>query len=72
MMKPVTVFTEAEVQQFVEEGFIRLDGAFLREIVDQGRALMWRNTGCDPDGNYSPIERAVRLGLELKTATESS
>lgn len=30
------------------EGFVRLDRAFPRELAEAGRAILWRDTGCDP------------------------
>src|SRR5882672_5968024 len=41
--------SDAQVQQFIEDGFIRIDRAFPRELADAGRAILWRDTGCDPD-----------------------
>jgi len=39
---------DAQVKRFIKYGFIRLDHAFPRELADEGRELLWRDTGCDP------------------------
>ena len=37
------------VDQFVEEGFVRIDNAFPRAIADAGLAALWQAVGCDAD-----------------------
>lgn len=54
--------TNAQVEQFIEEGFVRLDHAFPRALADEGRALLWRDTGCDPEGPATWTRPVVRLG----------
>jgi hypothetical protein len=41
--------SDAAVEQFIETGFVRIDRAFPREVADEGRAILWRDTGCDRD-----------------------
>ena len=41
------------IEQFVEEGYVRLDNAFPRELAGKGREILWRDTGCDPDDRSS-------------------
>lgn len=50
------------VRRFVEDGFIRIDGAFPRALADEGRELLWRDTGCDPDDPATWTKPVVRLG----------
>jgi len=38
-----------QIRQFIEQGFVRLDQAFPRDLADKGREILWRDTGCDPD-----------------------
>src|SRR3954449_10704960 len=47
-----------QIQQFIEEGFVRLDKAFPRDLADKGREILWRDTGCDP-GDPSTWTRPV-------------
>ncbi len=58
----MTELSEAEVNQFIEEGFLRLEHAFPRELADQGRALLWRGTGCDPANPATWTQAVIRLG----------
>jgi len=51
-----------EVDRFIENGFVRLDHAFPRELADAGRALLWRDTGCAPDEPATWRQPVVRLG----------
>ena len=51
-----------QIQQFIEEGFVRLDQAFPRDLADEGRAILWRHTGCDPDDPTTWTKPVVWLG----------
>lgn len=53
---------DPEVQQFIEGGFVRLERAFPRELAEQGRAILWRDTGCDPDDPATWTRPVIRLG----------
>ena len=54
--------TERDVEQFIAEGFVRVDGAFPRELAEAGRALLWRDTGCDPHDPATWTRPVIRLG----------
>jgi hypothetical protein len=51
-----------QIQQFIEEGFVRVDQAFPRELADQGRAILWSQTGCDPADPTTWTKPVVWLG----------
>ena len=51
-----------QIQQFIQEGFVRRDKAFPRELADKGRAILWRHTGCDPDDPTTWTRPVVWLG----------
>jgi hypothetical protein len=59
---PVRALSNAQLQQFVQDGFVRLDGAFPRELAEEGRAIMWRDLGCDPDDRKTWTRPVIRLG----------
>jgi hypothetical protein len=61
-MPSAPTLSPREVQQFIEQGFVRLDDAFPRELADQGREILWRDTGCDPDDPSTWMEPVIRLG----------
>jgi hypothetical protein len=50
----------AQIQQFIEQGFVRIDNAFPRELAEQGRAILWRDLPCsehDPSTWTRPVIR---------------
>src|SRR5690606_33342843 len=54
--------TPSQVEQFITSGFVRLDGAFPAALADEGRAILWRDTGCDPNDPATWTRPVVRLG----------
>ena len=38
-----------DIARFIRDGFLKIEGAFPRRLADEGRAILWRDTGCDPD-----------------------
>jgi hypothetical protein len=53
---------DAQIQQFIQDGFVRIDAAFPRDLADEGRAILWRDTGCDPDDPATWTRPVIRLG----------
>jgi hypothetical protein len=51
----------AQIDQFITDGFVRIDNAFPRELADQGRAFLWTQTGCDPDDPTTWTRPVIRL-----------
>lgn len=56
------MLSDAQVRRFIEDGFVRIDGAFPREIADDGRARIWQAIGCDPDDPATWTRPVVRIG----------
>lgn len=52
---------DAQIQQFIDDGFVRIDRAFPRELAGQARAIMWRDLPGDPDDPASWTRPVVRL-----------
>lgn len=52
-----------QIAAFIEDGLIRLDQAFPREIADQGRAILWRDTGAVENDPATWTQPVVRLGM---------
>ncbi len=50
------------VQRFIERGFLRLEGAFPRQLADECREILWRDTGCDPRDPTTWTRPVIRLG----------
>jgi hypothetical protein len=55
--------TTLDLDAFVTDGFVRLPDAFSREIADAARALLWRDTGCDPANPVTWTRPVIRLGM---------
>jgi hypothetical protein len=58
----VRALSDAQLQQFVQDGFVRIERAFPRELADEGRAILWRDTGCDPGDPKTWTRAVIRLG----------
>lgn len=43
------VLADVQQRQFVRDGLVKLGNAFSTEIAADGRAILWRDTGCDPE-----------------------
>ncbi|WP_280335565.1 phytanoyl-CoA dioxygenase family protein [Nocardia wallacei] len=56
------MLTEAQIDSFIADGFVRVEQAFPREVADAGREILWRETGCDPDDPSSWTQPVIRLG----------
>lgn len=52
-----------QIEQFVTDGFVRIDGAFPRTLADEARAVLWQATGCSPDDPASWTQPVIRLGM---------
>jgi Phytanoyl-CoA dioxygenase (PhyH) len=51
----------AQIEQFIQEGFVRIDEAFPRHLADEGRAIMWRDLPFDADNPASWTRPMIRL-----------
>jgi hypothetical protein len=56
------VLSDAEIGQFVRDGFVKIERAFSRSDAEAGRAILWRDTGCDPDDRATWTKPVIRLG----------
>jgi hypothetical protein len=53
----------AQIEQFITDGFVRIDGAFPRTLADEARVILWQATGCSPDDPATWTQPVVRLGM---------
>jgi hypothetical protein len=60
--KPARVLSDAQIEQFIQDGFVRIDRAFPRELAEQGRAMLWRDLPCDPQKPATWTQPVIRLG----------
>ena len=52
-----------QIEQFITDGFLRIDRAFPRTLADEARAILWRATGCNPDKPATWTQPVIRLGM---------
>jgi hypothetical protein len=53
----------AQVEQFITDGFVRVDHAFPRRFADEARSILWKATDCDPDDPATWTQPIIRLGM---------
>jgi len=58
----VRALSDTQIQQFIQDGFVRIDRAFSRTLADECRANLWHETGCDPDDPATWTKPVIRLG----------
>lgn len=62
MLHDQLALSAAQIEQFVHDGFVRIDGAFPRELADACRSILWLATGCAEDQPSTWIHPVVRIG----------
>ena len=56
------VLSDAQKEQFVHDGFVKMENAFPPETAAEVRAILWRAVGCNPDDRNTWTRPVVRLG----------
>lgn len=54
--------SEDQVAAFVEDGFVRVPGAFPKDLAAECREILWRDAGADPGDPATWARPVVRLG----------
>lgn len=52
---------DADIDNFIRDGFVRIDHAFPRQVANEARAILWRDTGCDPADPATWTRPVIRL-----------
>src|ERR1700738_1867911 len=52
---------DTQIDHFIEDGFVKIEGAFPKEIAAQARSILWKDTSCDPDDPATWIKPVIRL-----------
>jgi hypothetical protein len=65
MTAPATprALDSAATRRFIADGFVRIDDAFPAALAAAARAILWRDTGADPDSPATWTRPVVRLGM---------
>ena len=64
--KPAPALTETQVRQFINDGFVKLEHAFPRELAEEARTIFWKDLrarGCLPDDPGTWTHPVIRLGM---------
>jgi len=56
------VLTDAQREQFVNNGFVKLESAFSPATANEASAILWQATGCDPADPKTWTRPVIRLG----------
>lgn len=52
----------AQIDAFIEDGFVRIGNAFPRTLAEEAAAILWRDAGGDPDNPGGWRAPVIRLG----------
>lgn len=55
--------SNSQIQQFIRDGFVKIEAAFPRGLADECRAILWRDTGCDEGDPETWTKPVIRLGM---------
>jgi hypothetical protein len=55
--------SDAQIHDFITNGFVRIDGAFPAALAEAARTILWRDIGFDPDNPATWMRPVVRLGM---------
>jgi hypothetical protein len=61
--KTTDVLTSAQIEQFIHDGYVRLDDAFPAALAAEARARLWRDLPGRPDEPATWRQPVVRLGM---------
>lgn len=64
---PTPALPQAQVEQFIRDGFVKIDAAFPRTLAEEARAILWRDLPGRPDDPATWTQPVVRLGMYSAT-----
>jgi hypothetical protein len=54
--------TDSQDEQFLRDGFVKLEHAFSETVAEEARGILWRESRCDPENPATWIHPVVRIG----------
>ena len=57
------ILSKNEIEQFILDGFIRIDNAFSQEIADAVVDILWKDLPCDRSNPHTWTQPVIRLGM---------
>src|SRR5580700_2898309 len=59
---PYRTLSDADVEQFLQKGYVKLSGAFPREVAEEWSATCFRRLGYDPNDKPTWAEQRIHIG----------
>ena len=53
--------TTSQIDNFIHQGFIKIENAFPEELADVCRTILWKATQCDPDDPRTWTRPVIRI-----------
>ena len=57
----IQLVNDNQIQNFITQGFVKIENAFSGEIAKECRKILWRDTGCRPDDPSTWTRPVIRL-----------
>lgn len=58
----IPALTHVQIQQFIQDGFVKVENAFPPALAEEARAVLWQDTGCNPNDRATWTQPVIRLG----------
>lgn len=55
------MLTKDQLENFIRDGFIKIETAFSASLAEECRAILWKATGCDPNNPATWTQPVVRI-----------
>jgi hypothetical protein len=68
----VNPLSAAQIDEFVNGGFVKIDRGFPASVAAEARAILWRETGCDPNDPATWTKPVIRLGPRAEPPFEQA
>lgn len=57
------ILSKKEIEQFIQNGFVRIDHAFSQDVADAALDILWNDLPCDRSNPSTWTEPVIRLGM---------
>jgi hypothetical protein len=54
--------TTKQIDDFIDNGFVKIENAFSTDIANECRTILWNETGCSPDNPATWTTPVIRIG----------
>ncbi|CCH51291.1 hypothetical protein BN8_00208 [Fibrisoma limi BUZ 3] len=61
------ILGEKQIEQFIRDGFVRIDQAFSSQLAEEARTILWQDMDCDPHDPATWTRPVIRLGMYTQT-----